>query len=114
MTADHAYLEELACRIAESTGDELVGVCVGGSFALGDYEPGRSDLDVAAVVESRRPPLRERGNVGVEPAAGAWAAEQLPDAALVEDALEARTSGLPVDPARARAFVQLTLDRLGD
>jgi hypothetical protein len=242
MTAERAYLDELARRIAEPTGDELVGVYVGGSFALGDYEPGRSDLDVAAVVESRLsadakhaivaatchealpcparglelvvyrrevvetpstdpnfelnlntgrsmthrldletdpnerhwftldrailaasgvpligPPAREvfasiphelvipllrlslewylraeapaddavlnacrallfasEGTWASKPAAGAWAAEHLPDAALVEDALAARTSGFPVDPARARAFVQLTLDRLGD
>jgi hypothetical protein len=38
-------------------GDDLVGVYAGGSFALGDYRPGRSDLDVAVV--SRGPLARE-------------------------------------------------------
>lgn len=48
-----------------------------------------------------------------KPAAGAWAATALPDAAVVAEALAARTSGAPVDPARARAFVELALERLG-
>jgi predicted nucleotidyltransferase len=49
---ERLYLEELARRAAAVLGDELVGVYAGGSFALGGYEPGRSDLDVAVVVES--------------------------------------------------------------
>jgi hypothetical protein len=32
---------------------ELVGVYVGGSYALGAYEPVRSDIDVAAVISSQ-------------------------------------------------------------
>lgn len=43
------YLEELARRLRETLGTRLVGVYAGGSVALGAYEPGRSDLDVAAV-----------------------------------------------------------------
>jgi len=33
-------------------GTNLVGAYVGGSYALGDYLPGRSDLDLAAVVRT--------------------------------------------------------------
>ncbi len=36
----------------------MVGVYAGGSYALGDYLPGRSDLDVAAVVRSHLPAER--------------------------------------------------------
>jgi hypothetical protein len=36
-------------------GDQLVGVYAGGSYALGAYEQGRSDLDVAVVVASAPP-----------------------------------------------------------
>jgi hypothetical protein len=49
---ERLYLEELARRAATVLGDELLGVYAGGSFALGGYEPGRSDLDLAVVVES--------------------------------------------------------------
>ena len=52
LKAETAYLGELARRAGESLGSELVGVYAGGSFALGGYEPGRSDLDVAVVIES--------------------------------------------------------------
>jgi hypothetical protein len=50
MDAERAYLEKLTARLRAVLGRELVGVYAGGSFALGGYEPGRSDLDVAAVV----------------------------------------------------------------
>jgi hypothetical protein len=49
---EHVYLGELAGRVDELLGEELVGVYAGGSLALGSYEPGRSDLDVAVVVET--------------------------------------------------------------
>ena len=42
-----AYLAELSLR-AEAIA-EVVGVYAGGSYALGAYQPGRSDLDVAVV-----------------------------------------------------------------
>jgi hypothetical protein len=48
--AERAYLDELVRRLRELLGPELVGVYAGGSWALGGYEPGRSDLDVAVVV----------------------------------------------------------------
>jgi hypothetical protein len=54
------------------------------------------------------------GRWASKPAAGAWAAAHVADAALVADAVAARTTGAPVDPARARAFVELTLDRLAE
>lgn len=45
------YLSDAAARLRDVLGDGLIGVYVGGSYALDDYRPGRSDLDVAAVVE---------------------------------------------------------------
>jgi hypothetical protein len=56
MDAEHAYLEEVATRLQSILGPGLVGVYAGGSWALGGYEPGRSDLDVSVVVQS---PLRD-------------------------------------------------------
>ena len=44
------YLAELTVRLRDVLGDELLGVYAGGSFALDAYEPGRSDIDVNAVV----------------------------------------------------------------
>jgi hypothetical protein len=46
------YLEKLTNRLRGVLGDELVGVYVGGSFALGDYDRTRSDLDVSAVTRA--------------------------------------------------------------
>ena len=46
------YLRELVARLGAVTDGELVGVYAGGSYALGAYEPGRSDIDVAAVVSA--------------------------------------------------------------
>jgi predicted nucleotidyltransferase len=54
-----AYLEELVVRLRGIAGDRLVGVWLMGSAALGDFDPGRSDLDVQAVT-SERLPLAER------------------------------------------------------
>jgi hypothetical protein len=48
-----AYLAELTRRVRELLGEALVGVYAGGSYALGAYEPGRSDVDVTAVVARR-------------------------------------------------------------
>jgi predicted nucleotidyltransferase len=50
MEREYAYLTEGARRLHRVLGDGLVGVYAGGSYALGGYVPGRSDLDVAAVV----------------------------------------------------------------
>src|SRR4051794_19470731 len=44
------YLAELARRLRDALGDELLGVYAGGSYAFGAYEAGRSDVDVTAVV----------------------------------------------------------------
>jgi hypothetical protein len=44
------YLREVGWRVGAVFGAELVGVYAGGSYGLGAYEPGRSDIDVAAVV----------------------------------------------------------------
>jgi hypothetical protein len=48
-----AYLAELAGRARSVLDERLVGVYAGGSLALGAYEHGRSDLDVAVVVDGR-------------------------------------------------------------
>ena len=44
------YLAELTRRMQEILGAELLAVYAGGSYALGAYEHGRSDVDVTAVV----------------------------------------------------------------
>ena len=44
------YLAELARRMREILGEDLLAVYAGGSYALGAYEHGRSDIDVTAVV----------------------------------------------------------------
>jgi len=49
VNAAEKYLDALVFRVRTLLGDELVGVYAGGSYALGGYEPGRSDLDVAVV-----------------------------------------------------------------
>jgi hypothetical protein len=54
--AERAYLDEAARRLEAILGVDLVGVYASGSWALGGYEAGRSDLDVAVVV---RAPLRD-------------------------------------------------------
>jgi hypothetical protein len=43
------YLHEVVRRLRAILGDELVGAYAGGSLALGGYDPGRSDVDVAVV-----------------------------------------------------------------
>jgi hypothetical protein len=61
LTADAAalaHLEEVAERLERALGQELVGAYAGGSIALDDYLPGRSDVDVAAVTRGRL--VRER------------------------------------------------------
>ena len=47
------YHRELCTRLRSLLADELVGVYAGGSFALGDFDAGRSDLDVVAVTRGR-------------------------------------------------------------
>jgi hypothetical protein len=44
------YLTDLTRRMREILGEELVGVYAGGSYSMGAYEHGRSDVDVTAVV----------------------------------------------------------------
>ena len=56
MEAERAYLDDLLLRLQTLFGAGLVGVYVGGSWALGGYEQGRSDLDVAVVL---REPLSD-------------------------------------------------------
>ena len=49
------YLEELTGRLSGALADSLLGVYVGGSLALGGYQQGTSDIDVAAVVRHAVP-----------------------------------------------------------
>lgn len=46
-----SFANALAAALARVLGDILDSVILHGSLALGDYEPGRSDIDVLAVVE---------------------------------------------------------------
>ena len=45
-----ALLEELAARIERVLGDRLAGLYVWGSYALGDFDPRISDLDLVAAL----------------------------------------------------------------
>lgn len=46
-----AYLEELGRRLEASLGERLMCAAAIGSYAMGTYEPGRSDLDVIVIVD---------------------------------------------------------------
>jgi predicted nucleotidyltransferase len=83
-----AYLHRVATTLELALGDSLVGVYGIGSVALGDWIPGRSDVDVAVVV---RHPL---------------------DAPALHDLAEGLDNAqLPV-PARKLELVVYELDRL--
>ena len=43
------YLEAVTARVRDVFGDRAVGVYTSGSLALGDYRPGRIDIDLMAV-----------------------------------------------------------------
>jgi hypothetical protein len=57
-----AYLSELVARVHGVLGARLRGVYAIGSLALGDYRPGRSDIDVAAFAAAA-PGLSERAAI---------------------------------------------------
>ena len=44
------YLEAVTAQVRDIFGDRVVGVYTTGSLALGDYRPGRSDIDLMVVV----------------------------------------------------------------
>jgi hypothetical protein len=50
--AESEYLRRVSELLHAVLGRRLVGVYAGGSYALGDYLPGRSDLDIGVVVRS--------------------------------------------------------------
>lgn len=81
------YLRELVARAGGVFGDELHGVFLMGSAAAGAYQPGRSDLDVAIVLERPVPVARRAAVV----------------AALEHEAL----------PCPARGLELVTYDRAG-
>lgn len=51
-SAESIYLVHARNRLRDVLGECMIGVYAGGSWALGDYLPSRSDLDLAAVVRS--------------------------------------------------------------
>jgi hypothetical protein len=57
------YLAELTRRLGGVLGDELLGVYAGGSYALGAYEAGRSDIDVTVVAAGALSPATKRAIV---------------------------------------------------
>jgi predicted nucleotidyltransferase len=48
------YLEAVIAQVRDVFGDRVVGVYTTGSLALGDYRPGRSDIDLMVVVAGQR------------------------------------------------------------
>jgi hypothetical protein len=53
--APATYIGEIVARTRAVLGGDLRAVCLMGSAALGDYRPGRSDIDVAVVAERALP-----------------------------------------------------------
>jgi hypothetical protein len=49
--AESRYLAAVASTVTATLGDSLVGLYPSGSLALGGYRPGRSDIDLAVVVD---------------------------------------------------------------
>ncbi|MFC6015980.1 aminoglycoside adenylyltransferase domain-containing protein [Plantactinospora solaniradicis] len=58
--AETAYLAAVLDRLAAVLGDSLLGVYPTGSLALDGYAPGRSDIDLIAVVERADPVVLEK------------------------------------------------------
>ncbi len=52
----NAFLGVLYANLRAVLGDQLVALYVGGSLALGDFNPQRSDIDFAAVTRDELPP----------------------------------------------------------
>ena len=50
MADPEEVLARLAADLVEALGDQLLSLALHGSWALGDFTPGRSDLDVLAVM----------------------------------------------------------------
>lgn len=62
--APAAYVAEIVARARDVLGGDLRGVCLMGSAALGDYRPGRSDIDVAVVADRPLPLVAREALVG--------------------------------------------------
>ena len=60
LSEERDYLAEVTERLRDLLADELLGVYAGGSYSFCDYRPGRSDLDVAAVVSNGMPSTLKR------------------------------------------------------
>lgn len=52
----NVFLGLLHANLPAVLGDQLVGLYLGGSLALGDFNPQRSDIDFAAVTRDELPP----------------------------------------------------------
>ena len=52
----NVFLGLLLANLRAVLGDQLVGLYLGGSLALGDFNPQRSDVDFAAVTRDELPP----------------------------------------------------------
>jgi Domain of unknown function (DUF4111) len=61
--AERQYLRALVGRLREALEDHLIAVYALGGLALGNYRPGRSDLDVYAVVNGPLDARRKRAVV---------------------------------------------------
>ncbi|GAA3394093.1 nucleotidyltransferase domain-containing protein [Cryptosporangium minutisporangium] len=62
-SAVRQYLDDLIVAARSVLGENLVGAYAAGSLALDAYQPGRSDIDVALVVEDAVPTARKRALV---------------------------------------------------
>src|SRR6478735_3437651 len=86
--APAAYVAEIVTRTRDVLGRDLLAVCLMGSAALGDYRPGRSDIDVAVVARRPLPVVARDALLGPPPAA---LFPELPDAlvrAAARDSLD--------------------------
>jgi hypothetical protein len=115
LTREARYLTSVIERLREAIGGPLVGVYAGGSYALGDYLPGRSDLDVAAVV---RPSLGPEAADAVvaRPSHGALPAYGPPGGGWLPRTSSRARSRLELDPlswTRPRWRIFCELPRLG-
>jgi hypothetical protein len=59
--AGDRYVRACAAELQQALGDELVGVYLYSSAVIGDYVPGRSDLDLVAVVREPLPTATAAG-----------------------------------------------------
>jgi hypothetical protein len=103
------YLAELTRRLRDVLGDELLGVYAGGSYALGAYEPGRSEVPLGSdVVLNTCRALRFA-------AEGTWSSKREAGAlAAGEPTVRAALAGDELDREAVRRFLDAAETRLDD